>query len=79
MIDSICALSTVSVGGERKIWILQPFQEYFTHIEPTVYQRWAKAGVFGEKHLTYRWRTWHSTCASSEAQTTAVRDPISKS
>ena len=49
MIDSICALSTVRVGSERKIWILQPFQEYFTHIEPTVHQRWAKTGVFEEK------------------------------
>ena len=31
------------------IWVLQPFQEYFTYIEPTFHQRWAKAGEPGEK------------------------------
>ena len=32
-----------------KIWVLRPFQEHFTYIEPIVYQRWAKTGVPGEK------------------------------
>ena len=64
----------------KKIWILRLFQEYFTYIEPTVNQMWAKTGVPGEKkHLTYRCRTWHLTCTPSEARTTAVRDPMFKS
>ena len=31
------------------IWVLQPFQEYFTYIEPIVHQRWAKTEEPGEK------------------------------
>ena len=31
------------------IWVLRPFQEYFTYIEPIVHQRWAKTGEPGEK------------------------------
>ena len=31
------------------IWILRPFQECVTYIEPIVNQRWAKTGVPGEK------------------------------
>ena len=31
------------------IWVLQPFQEYFTNIEPIVHQSWAKTGEPGEK------------------------------
>ena len=30
-------------------WVLRPFQEYFTYIEPIVHRRWAKTGVPGEK------------------------------
>ena len=30
-------------------WVLRPFQEYFTYIEPIVHQRWAKTGEPGEK------------------------------
>ena len=26
------------------IWVLRPFQEYFTYIEPIVHRRWAKTG-----------------------------------
>ena len=33
----------------KKIWVLRPFQEYFTYVEPIVNQRWAKTGVPGEK------------------------------
>ena len=37
------------------IWALQPFQEYFTYIEPITYQSWAKTGEHGGKtHLTFR-------------------------
>ena len=32
-----------------KIWVLRPFQEYFTYIGPIVNQRWAKTGIPGEK------------------------------
>ena len=31
------------------ISVLQPFQEYFTYIEPIVHQRWAKTGEPGGK------------------------------
>ena len=31
------------------IWVLLPFQEYFTYIEPIVHRRWAKTGEPGEK------------------------------
>ena len=34
------------------IWVLRPFQEYFTYIEPIVHQSWSKTGEPGEKHLT---------------------------
>ena len=30
-------------------WVLQPFQVYFTYIEPIVHQMWAKTGEPGEK------------------------------
>ena len=36
-------------GKSKKKWVLRPFQEYFTYIEPTVNQRWAKSGVPGVK------------------------------
>ena len=32
-----------------KIWVLRPFQKYFTYIEPIVNHRLAKTGVPGEK------------------------------
>ena len=31
------------------IWVLRPFQEYFTYIEPIVHRKWAKTGEPGEK------------------------------
>ena len=31
------------------IWVLRPFQEYFTNIKPIVHQRWEKTGEPGEK------------------------------
>ena len=31
------------------IWVLQPFQEYFTYIEPIAHQKWAKTGEPREK------------------------------
>ena len=31
------------------IWVLRPFQEYFTYIEPIVHRRWANTGKPGEK------------------------------
>ena len=49
---------TVGIGGSKKqrfffffflIWVLRPFQEYFTYIEPIVHRRWAKTGEPGEK------------------------------
>ena len=30
------------------IWVLRPFQEYFTHIEPILHQRLAKTRESGE-------------------------------
>ena len=35
------------------IWVLRPFQEYFTYIEPIVHRRWAKTGEPGEKPPDY--------------------------
>ena len=37
------------LGIRIQIWILRPFQEYFTYIGPIVNQRSAKTGVPGEK------------------------------
>ena len=31
------------------IWVLGPFQEYFTYIEPIIHQRWPKTREPGEK------------------------------
>ena len=31
------------------IWVLRPFQVYFTYIEPIIHRRWAKTGEPGEK------------------------------
>ena len=31
------------------IWVLRPFQEYFTYIEPNVHRSWVKTGEPGEK------------------------------
>ena len=53
------------------IWVLLPFQEYFTYIEPIIHQRWAKTGEPGGKNT---WpslsRTWlsHVTRARLEPQ-----------
>ena len=35
------------------IWVLRPFQEYFTYIERIVHRRWAKTGEPGEKTPDY--------------------------
>ena len=42
---SIYHMNPMYIWMERKIWVLQPFQEYFTYIEPMVNQRWAKTRV----------------------------------
>ena len=39
----------VLMKKDLMIWVLRPFQEYFTYIKPIVNQRWAKAGIPGEK------------------------------
>ena len=39
----------IHVLCKRKIWILQPFQDYFTYFEPIVNHRWAKIRVPREK------------------------------
>ena len=39
----------ISVSIYLFTWVLRPFQEYFTYIEPIVHRRWAKTGVPGEK------------------------------
>ena len=36
------------------IWVLQPFQEYFTYIKPIIHQRWAKTEEPRKNHLTIR-------------------------
>ena len=53
------------------IWVLRPFQEYFTYIEPIVNQRWAKTRVPRENlsdlsvqnlasHMCPKWGSNHS-------------------
>ena len=37
------------ISGHFFVFVLRSFQGYFTYFEPTVNQRWAKAGVPGEK------------------------------
>ena len=56
----------LSVSGEFffLIWVLRPFQEYFTYIEQIIHQRWAKTGVPGEKPPDH---PSHVTCDPSEA------------
>ena len=61
------------------IWVLRPFQEYFTYIELIVHQRWAKAGEpggggGGENQLTIRKQNLAFPRVLSEARTTAVRN-----
>ena len=66
-----------------KIWVIWPFQEYFTYIKPIVNLRWAKTREPIEKTLdlpvqnvvSYMCPERHSI----EARTIAVRDPMFKS
>ena len=37
------------------IWVLWPFQEYFTYIEPIVHQKWAKTREPREKLPDHLW------------------------
>ena len=39
------------------IWVLQPFHEFFTYIEPIIHQRWAKTGEppVSRTWLSYMW------------------------
>ena len=56
------------------IWVLQPFQEYFTYIELIVHQRWAKTREPGEKPPDHsEAELGFPTYDLSEAQTTVVR------
>ena len=53
------------------IWVLWPFQEHFTYIEPIVHQRCAKTGEPGKSHLTIRKQNFafpHVTRARLEPQ-----------
>ena len=54
-IESITESFTVSnwVFSFFFIWILWPFQEYFTYIEPIIHQRWAKTGEPREEPPDY--------------------------
>ena len=57
------------------IWVLRPFQEYFTYIEPIVHRRWAKTGEPGEKPPDHPLAELSfPTYDPSEAGTTAVRN-----
>ena len=42
------------------IWVLQPFQEYFTSIEPIIHLRWAKPEIPGKNTWPSVSRTWFS-------------------
>ena len=41
--------SVIRQRKKNNIWVLQPFQEYITYIEPIINQRWAKTRVPVEK------------------------------
>ena len=57
------------------IWVLRPFQEYFTYIEPIVHRRWAKTGEPGEKPPDHpKAELGFPTYDPSQARTTAVRN-----
>ena len=57
------------------ISVLQPFQEYFTYIEPIIYQKWVKTGEPGEKPPDHPYADLgFPTSEPSEAPTTAVRN-----
>ena len=57
------------------IWVLQPFQEYFTYIEPIAHQRWVKTREPGEKPPDHPYaELGFSTRDPSKARTTAVRN-----
>ena len=55
------------------IWVLRPFQEYFTYIEQIAHQRWAKTGEPGENHLTTRKQNLVFPRDLSEAGTTGEK------
>ena len=61
---------TIQINCKVKIWILRPFQEYFTSSRSLI--RGGRKPKCPEKnHLTYRCRTWHLTCTRA-----VVRDPM---
>ena len=67
------AMRYINLSGNeiRGIWVLRPFQEYFSYIQPIVHQRWAKTrGPRGKNHLPSVSRTWlsHMTRARLEPQ-----------
>ena len=51
IVSMVTILYFISFGSlyTLNIWVLRPFQEYSTYIEPIINQRWAKTGVPGEK------------------------------
>ena len=53
------------------IWVLQPFQEYFTYIEPVIHQMWVKTREHRENYkqnLAFPQVNW------ARLKTTAVRN-----
>ena len=64
---------TSDARKKRKIWILLPFQKYFTYIELFINQRWAKTGVPGETPRDLQVRNFASHMYRSMARTTAMR------
>ena len=65
----------LKAGGWFLIWVLRPFQEYFTYIEPIVHRRWAKTGEPGEKPPDHpQAELGFPTYDPSQARTTAVRN-----
>ena len=56
------------------IWVLRPFQEYFTYIKPIVHQRWAKTEEPREKPSDHPKQNLVFPPDRSKAQTTVVRN-----
>ena len=61
------------------VLVLKPFKIISLIMSRSLIRDERKPEYLEKKHQTFRCRTWHFTCDSSEARTTAVRDLMIKS
>ena len=79
MLAKSCILTVKPINGIFfffffLIWVLRPFQKYFTYMELILHQRWAKPENSGENHQTICKQNCFPTCDPSKARITAVRN-----